>query len=699
MTKQEAKLRIDKLKREITRYREAYHARDISLISDEALDSLKKELFDLEQEFPGLVTPDSPTQRIGGTPLAAFKKVAHERPMLSFNDAFSEEDVRAWLERLQKYLGHHLGDRSSDREKKSSSFTFPSPLPIPPFYCELKIDGLAIELTYEKGLLTRAATRGDGRVGEEVTQNLKTVDAIPLVLAPRDTTTKIPPHLVVRGEVFLTKKEFNRINREQSEKAEKIYANPRNVAAGAIRQLDPKITASRRLDSFEYAVVTDCGQKTHEEEHRLLESLGFKINTHNKAAHSLREVFEFRNYWERHREALPYEIDGVVVLLNDNAVFEVAGVVGKAPRAGIAYKFSPREATTVVHAIKVQVGRTGALTPVAVMWPVAVGGITITHASLHNEDEIERLGLKVGDTVIVSRAGDVIPQITKVLKELRTGKEKEFIMPGRCPVDGSNLVREGAITRCASKECAAQHKEGLYHFVSRAAFDIRGLGPKILDRFLDEGLISDAADIFALKEGDVAAVERFGEKSAANIISEIEEKKIVTLPRFIYSMGILHVGEETARALGEVISVRGAIRTPSELLERMRGESQESLQRIPDIGPKVSESIFGWFSNERNVKLVKKLEGVGIEIESAKQEKGKQTLTGLTFVVTGTLDGFSREGAKEEIRKRGGEISESVSKKTNYVIVGRDPGSKHKKAQEFGVKVLSEKEFIKMLKD
>jgi len=466
MSKEEIKKRIQKLKDEINRDRYSYHVLNKSLISDEALDSLKKELFDLEIKYPEFVTPDSPTQRIGGKPLEQFKKVKHDVPMISFNDAFSEQDMRDWFERLENYLGRKLPNMD--------------------FYCELKIDGLAIELIYEDGVLIQGSTRGDGLIGEDVTQNLKTVEAIPLKI--KSDEIKIPERLVVRGEVFLTMREFERMNREQEKIGGKLYANPRNVAAGSIRQLDSKIAAARKLDSFAYDIVVGMNEKYHEKDHSNLHKLGFKTNPQNKLLKSLECVFEFRDYWEKHRDKIPYEIDGIVVIVNDNGIFDEAGVIGKAPRAAVAYKFSPKEATTIVKDIKIQVGRTGAITPVAEFQPVQVGGITITHASLHNMDEIKRLGVKIGDTVIVSRAGDVIPQVTKVLPHLRTGKEKEFKMPSVCPVDGSKVVKDGVIYRCSNPYCGARLRESLYHFVSRGAFDIRGLGPKIIDRFF--GLIT-----------------------------------------------------------------------------------------------------------------------------------------------------------------------------------------------------------------
>ena len=719
MDKKSAKERIEHLKKVINHHRYLYHVLNRQEISDAALDSLKKELFDLENQFPDLITSDSPTQRVGGKPLKEFQKVWHETPMISFNDAFSEEDMKAWIERLENYLGKSLTDADitltdADRREKIQPKSVFSLRKSALYYCELKIDGLAIELVYENGVLAQGSTRGDGLVGEDVTQNLRTIEAIPLkLLEPKEVeknlkafglkpnTYNLKPHrLVVRGEVFITKKEFAAINKEQIKKGLKPYANPRNIAAGSIRQLDPKITTSRHLDSFQYDIVSQIGQKFHEEEHLVLKAFGFKTNPNNKLVKSIKEVFDFRNYWEKHRERLDYEVDGIVVIVNDNKVFDAGGVIGKAPRAAIAYKFSPREAETIVEDIVVQVGRTGALTPVAVMRPVNVGGVTITHATLHNADEIARLGLKIGDTVIVSRAGDVIPQVTKVLKELRTGKEREFRMPARCPFDGSRVVREGAIYRCSSKTCGARHREFLYHFVSRGAFNIEGLGPKIIDKFLDEGLISDAADIFTLEKGDIAALPRFGEKSALNIVSEVEIRKKIPLNRFIFSLGILHVGEETAQLLARqaIAKIKNEKLKIKDILKTIQKMSAEELQEIPDVGPKVAQSIYDWFREPRNVKLVERLEKAGIMIENQKSKIKNQKLSGKTFVLTGSLESMPREVAKEKIRESGGDVSESVSKETDYVVVGSEPGSKYEKAKKLGIKTISEEEFIKLIK-
>ncbi|TSC81946.1 MAG: DNA ligase (NAD+) [Parcubacteria group bacterium Gr01-1014_20] len=670
----EIELRTKKLREEINRYRYLYHVLDRQEISDESLDSLKKELFDLEQKFPELVTPDSPTQRVGGAPLKEFKKITHEMRMNSLNDAFSKKDVEDWITRLENYLGYHLASAE-------------------PFYCDLKMDGLAVELIYENDTLMSGSTRGDGLIGEDVTQNLKTIEAIPLKLG----TDNPPKRIIVRGEVFLTKKEFSRINREQEKKGEKIYANPRNVAAGAIRQLDPRVTASRKLDFYAYGIVAAPEiYKTHTSEFKTLRELGFKTNPNGQTVKNLEEVFVFQKKWEKAREKLPYEIDGVVVFINDNQIFSSAGIIGKAPRAAIAYKFSPREATTIVLGVNIQVGRTGVLTPVAVMKPVSVGGITITHASLHNADEIDRLGLKIGDTVIISRAGDVIPKITKVLKELRTGREKSFSMPPRCPVDGSPVVRDGVAYRCSNQNCAAKLREAIYHFVSRQAFNIEGLGPKIIDRFLDEGLISDAADIFELKKeiGEIATLPHFGEKSAENIVNEVESRKKILLEKLIYSLGIFHVGEETAIALAK----RFPSKSIGDLLETFSKLSLEDLQKIQDIGPKVAESIYGWFREKRNTSFLKKLEEVGVVIKKEGSLAKSDKLVGKTFVLTGSLSSMSRDEAKEKIRNLGGEISEAVSSKTSFVIVGSDPGSKFERAKKLGVKILDEHEFRNIIK-
>ncbi len=668
------KTRIKKLKREIERYGHAYHTLDNPIVSDATYDSLRKELDGLEEKHSALARPDSPSQRVGGAPLEKFEKVKHEGQMYSFNDAFSEEDMALWVGRVETYLKCKVK---------------------PEFYVELKIDGLAVELIYVGGELVQGSTRGDGIVGEDVTQNLKTIEAIPLKLRG-----DYPKRLVVRGEVFLSKKEFERINRNQEKAGKPGYANPRNTAAGAIRQLDPRVVASRKLDALIYGLTTDIGQKTHDDEHKLLHKLGFKThNTHNKVVDSLYEVFKYRDGWEKSKDRLPFQIDGVVVTLNDNGVFSDAGVVGRAPRGAVAYKFSPSEATTVIKNIKVQVGRTGALTPVAVMEQVKLGGTTVTHATLHNFDQIERLGVRIGDTVIVQRAGDVIPRVTEVLKNFRTGSEKKFKIPVKCPIDNSPVKKEGVIYRCSNPSCRARLRESLRHFVSRGAFNIEGLGPKILDVFLDQGLVSDTAGIFTLDEGKIATLSGFGEKSAINIIKETKVRKKVGLPRFIYSLGIFHIGTENAYLLAGELEKEGRyITKPTDLLRTLGKFSDERLQKIEGIGPKVTESIIDWLGNSKNIELLRKLEKVGVRIVGFEPVSREGKLKGKTFVLTGTLEKMSREKAKESIRRLGGHTAESVSSKTDYVVTGANPGSKIDKARELGVERITGVEFLEMIK-
>jgi len=675
MSKEEIKRRIEKLKNLINHHRYLYHVLDGQEISEAALDSLKKELFDLEKAHPEFITPDSPTQRIGGKPLEKFGKVRHPQPMLSFNDAFSKEDMGDWLERISKLL--------SPEERKEINF-----------FCELKIDGLAIELIYENEIFKTGSTRGNGIIGEDVSQNLKTIEAIPLRLGEKGEVSKdfesLLAKIAVRGEVFISKKEFERLNKEQAKKNLALYANPRNVAAGSIRQLDPKITAARKLDSYAYDLISDLGKiQTHEEKHEILKTLGFKINFHNKYCEDLKEVFEFHNYWQKNREKLSYEIDGIVVIVNSNKIFQKLGVVGKAPRAAIAYKFSLKQATTIIEDIKVQVGRTGVLTPVAYLKPVQVGGVTISRATLHNEDEIKRLGVKIGDTVIVGRAGDVIPDVIKALPGLRTGKEREFHFPKYCPACKTKIIKpKGEVAwRCPNPNCFSRKREYFYHFVSRGAFDISGLGPKIIDRLINEGLVSDQADLFELKEGDILPLERFAEKSAQNLISAIQSKKEIALPRFIFALGIRNVGEKTAQDLSEYVGS----------LEKLKRTSLDDLQKIMDIGPVVAKSIYQWFREKRNSEFLEKIKKAGIEIIFEKEMKHRP-LKGKSFVLTGALETMTREKAKEKIRILGGEISESVSKETDFVIVGKEPGSKAKKAEKLGIKTIKESELLRMLK-
>ena len=667
MTKQEAKQRIEKLKVLINKYRYHRLVLDKPIIEESVEDSLKKELFDLEQEFPELVAPDSPTQRVAGKPLKKFEKFPHPQRMFSFNDAFSEEDMSDWEERLK---------RLDPRVVEGG------------FYCELKIDGLAIELVYEDRILKVGATRGDGTIGENVTQNLKTVEAIPLKLETGNW--KLETELVVRGEVFLSKKEFEKINREQKKKGGAVYANPRNLAAGSIRQLDPLITAARRLDSFAYSLKTDFGQKTHEDEHKILKDLGFKTNPHNKYCKNLKEVQEFRDYWEKHRENLNYEIDGIVVILNNDKMFAKLGTVGKAPRAAIAYKFSPRESTTKVRDIIVSVGRTGVLTPVAVLEPVEIGGTTVSRATLHNDDEIRRLDVRIGDTVVVGRAGDVIPDVKKVLKELRTGKERIFHFPAKCPICGGPVKRvEGeAAHKCVNKNCPGVKRRAIYHFISKGAMDIEEIGPKTIDQLIDAGLIKDIADFYLLKKEDLLNLERFAEKSAENAVNAVQSRKKIPLDRFIFALGIPHVGSETALDLARHFGA----------LEKLSEAALEDLQKIRDVGGIVAQSIYDWFRTDYNKKLIEKFEKVGVHVLKQETSEKSSKLKGLTFVFTGSLDTLSREKAEEMTRENGGEVSSSVGKETDYVVAGEEPGSKYDRAKKLGVKIITEQEFLRLLK-
>jgi len=697
MSEEEIKKRIEKLKKVINHHRYLQHVLDRQEISPAALDSLKKELFDLEESHPELITPDSPTQRVGGKPLEKFAKVRHPKPMLSFNDAFSQEDMKDWLERNSKLL-----EKSEIAEIH--------------FFCEPKLDGLAIELIYGNGIFKTGSTRGDGILGEDVTRNLKTIESVPLKLKEvKEISKGLGKDVVVRGEAVITKKNFEIINKRQKESGQVLFANPRNLAAGSIRQLDPKITNQRKLDVTVYDLITraaakgedegkpprgqtsspsDFGQETHEKSHEILEAMGFKTNNKfSRYCRNLSEIFDFHNYWLKNREKLPYEIDGLVVTINNNKIFEKLGVVGKAPRGAIAFKFPLKEATTIVEDINIQVGRTGAITPVAILKPVQIGGVTISRATLHNEDEIKRLGLKIGDTVVVGRAGDVIPDIVRVLPGLRTGKEKEFHLSKVCPACGTKLVKseKEVVWRCPNSKCFAKRRRSFHHFVSKGAFNIVGLGPKIIDKLINAELILDPADLFELEEGDVSPLEHLAEKSARNIISAIQARERVTLPKLIYALGIRNVGEETSRDLAEHFGT----------LEKLKKADLQDLEKIKEVGPVVAKSVFDWFSSKRNSELLEKLKKVGVKIESpafAKAQARKQKLKGKTFVLTGSLETMARDEAKEKIRSLGGEISESVSQKTDFIVAGKEPGSKFQEAKKLGVKTIGEEEFLNMLK-
>lgn len=691
--------RIAKLREAIEKYRYSYHVLDKDMVAPEVLDSLKKELFDLEALYPELITPDSPTQRVAGKPLAEFKKVKHSLPMLSLNDAFSREDMEAWYASIIKLLP---GVNDLD------------------FYCEQKFDGLAMSFIYRKGLFTEGSTRGDGYTGEDVTQNLKTIEAIPLRLHDKETAiielkrlglTKAvqklekdwPETIEIRGEVFLTKKEFLRLNKEREKENLPLYANPRNLVAGSIRQLDPKITAKRKLDAYGYILVTDLGQTTHEEEHLIMKALGFKTNPHNVLEHSLEGVYKFYEQLGKERDNLEYEIDGTVINVNEIKFQKILGVVGKAPRWAIAYKFAPRQASTIVEDISVQVGRTGVITPVAHLKPVLVGGTVITRSTLHNKEEIKRLGLKIGDTVIVTRAGDVIPKITEVLPDLRTGEEKDFVMPKECPECHTKVVlsTDNILTICPNKHCPARDRNRLYHFTSKAAFDIKGLGRKILDKLVDAGLIEDVDDIFTLSTDDLKSLPGFGDLSAFNLIDTITKKRVISLEKFLVSLSISHIGDQNAYLVADYLTKQAewrklTIKSPRDIWLVGTQIGAQEWQTINAFGPKIGESLADYFSHSENQELLEKLSSNGITL-TLKTASRHLAWHNVSFVFTGTLSQMNRDQAENEVKVLGGKVSGSVTAKTNYLVYGENPGSKYTKALNLGVPMLSERDFLELL--
>ncbi|MBS4033668.1 MAG: NAD-dependent DNA ligase LigA [Ignavibacterium sp.] len=681
------KERIEKLKNEINYHRYLYHVLDKQEISDAALDSLKHELDELEKQYPEFITSDSPSQRVGGLSLDKFQKVRHSQPMLSLNDVFDEKEVSDWQARIKKLLA--LKDQLN-------------------YFAEIKMDGLAVSLIYKNGIFTQGATRGDGYVGENITQNLKTIEAIPLKLEIEKLSSefkeKAKKEIEIRGEVFMSKKALAELNDIQKKNKEQLFANPRNAAAGSLRQLDSQITAQRKLDFYAYSLVTDLGQKTHQESHRLIKSLGFKESSHNQLCHNLDEVFIYYRKIIKLRSGLPYEIDGTVINVNDNRFFEKLGVVGKAPRGAIAYKFPGIEKITRIRDIIVQVGRTGKLTPIALLEPVKLSGVIISRATLHNQDEIARLGVKIGDTVIIKRAGDVIPDIVKVLTNLRVGKEKKFEIPKKCPFCGFEVKRKKQEVDyyCLNKKCFATQRRGLYHFVSKKAFDIEHLGPKIINQLINSCLIKDAADIFSLTQGDFESLERFAKKSAQNLIEAINQAKKISLARFIYALGIRHVGEETAQLLAQQVMVNLKPKITNlkimEVLKIFQNFLLEDLQSISDIGPVVGQSIYNWFDDEKNIKFLEKFERAGVEFITFQQQAVSDKFKNKTFILTGALQSMTRDKAKEKIRQLGGKISSSISKETDFVVVGDEAGSKLEKAKRLNVKILNEQEFLKMIK-
>lgn len=681
MDRSQAEKRIEKLKEVIAYHRHLYHVLDTQEISDAALDSLKHELKELEGEYPDLITSDSPTQRVGGLALEKYQKVKHKDRMLSMEDVFSEEEFEKWVDRLKKHSGKSKID----------------------FYLMTKIDGLAVSLIYENGVLVQAATRGDGKVGEDVTQNVKTIESVPLKLRnPNNREEKqlakefkssqvllnqlesLSGRTEVRGEIYIAKKDFDKLNAKLKKKGEKTYANPRNLSAGSIRQLDPKIAAKRPL-KFRAWHVSDMGQKTQSEAMAMLQMIGFKT-AEGVQAESIKNVRLAYDQMQRQREKYKYWIDGLVARVDNIKLYKNLGVVGKTPRGIVAWKFPPEEATTKVEDVQWFVGRTGKLTPVAIVSAVFIAGTTVTHATLHNADEIRRLGVKIGDTVILTKAGDIIPKITLVMKKLRTGKEISIKVPKNCPMCSSEIVqKKNAVDyTCSNKKCFSMERERILY--AARAFDIQGIGSRTIERFIQIGLLTSPVDLFRLGVDDISGLEGFGPVSAKKIVAEVRSKKQIDLAHFIVALSIEHVGEGTADTLARYFGS----------LDKIRSASKEKLQSVQDIGEVVARSVHKYFQDQDHQKLIEDYISEGIDIEVKKTQD--QTLKDMTFVLTGSLDEITRDEAKERIRDLGGKVSSSVSSKTSFVVVGSDPGSKFAKAQELGVKTLSEKEFLSKIR-
>lgn len=662
MSLEEVKQRIDVLRKTIDDYRYQYHVLDISDISEDALDTLKHELQELERQYPELITPNSPTQRVGGEPLEKFEKVEHLTPMLSMEDVFSLDEVNAWKERIEKYADHAIDD----------------------FYLMPKIDGLAITLWYKNGQLIKAITRGDGRIGENVTSNVRTIESVPLQLRNYESLSIGQEVIEIRGEIYITKDDFTQLNKIQEQNGEKTFANPRNLAAGSIRQLDPRIAASRKLRFIAWW-ISDIGQKTQVESMEILQKIGlptvpgYKVSIQN-AETAFKKI-------ATQREKISYWIDGTVLRVNSHNTFSDLGVIGKAPRGLVAWKFPPEEATTIIRDVKWQIGRTGKLTPVATVDPTFIAGTTVTHASLHNADEIKRLDIKIGDTVILVKAGDIIPKIIKVLPQMRTGQEKTISPPDNCPICKSTVdkIGENIDLICTNNNCFSTELYKIAH--AAKAFGIDGLGEKSIEKLMKAELINTAPDMFTLQVDEVAGLEGFAQLSAKKLIDEINSKKEITLDKFLVSLSIPQVGQETA------ISLSYSFTDLQDLMEA----DIEKLISIKDIGSIVAQEIYNFFRQDNNLKLIDDYKKAGITIKS--REKSSNHLAGKKFVVTGSLKNFSREEAHEAIRNAGGEIASSVSKNTDFLIAGENAGSKAKKAQDLGITISNEADFMDQLKN
>ncbi len=665
MVTEALKKRVEKLREEIGYHNYRYYVLDQPEISDAQYDRLMRELQKLEEEYPELRSPNSPTQRVGAPPLEEFEIVRHTIPMLSLANAFDEAEARDFDKRVKKLL-----ETSSDIA----------------YVAEPKLDGLAVELVYERGQFVVGSTRGDGVNGENITQNLRTIKTIPLQLIRKEIS--VPERLEVRGEVIMQLNKFKALNRKREEMGEPPFANPRNAAAGSVRQLDSKITAERPLEIYCYGVGEIRGRtfKTHWEMLQAFPKWGLRINPQIQKCQNIDGVLEYYHEMNEKREKLPYEIDGIVIKV-DRLDFQARlGEISRSPRWALAFKFQPKQETTKILNIIVQVGRTGALTPVAMMEPVQVGGVEVSRATLHNQDEIDKKDVRIGDTVIIQRAGDVIPEVVQVITSKRTGSEKKFKMPSKCPVCGAEVIREEAIHRCIGLDCSAQLKGRIKHFASKRAMDIEGLGVKLIDQFVDKDLVRDVADIYYIKKDEIIALERMADKSAQNIIDAIEESKTKPLSKFLYALGIRHVGETTAEDLARHFS----------RLDDFFHLTEEDLMEVEGIGPEVAASVYQFFRDKKNKESIDRLKKAGVKvIEPKVKEKGK--LAGKVFVFTGALTAFGRDEARNLVESLGGLTASSVSKKVDYVVVGEDPGSKFDKAKELGIKTLSEEEFKKMI--
>ena len=664
----DAGTRIDSLREQLNYHNYRYYVLDSPEISDAKYDALMRELLELEAAHPERVTPDSPTQRVGAEPVEAFGTVEHTIPMLSLSNAFTEEEVTEWIERMRDQLG---GELELD------------------VVAEPKLDGLAVELIYERGVLTVGSTRGDGRVGENVTENLRTIKSIPLRLLARDVS--VPEYLEVRGEVYLELARFRELNRAREERGEEAFANPRNAAAGSLRQLDPKITAERPLDIYLYGIgqVRGAQFQSHSEAMAFLPKLGLRAIQPTRRCRSAVEVFEFYHQLESDREELPLELDGVVLKIDSYPLQQQLGARSRSPRYAIAFKFPARQETTVLNDVIVQVGRTGALTPVAVLEPVNVGGVEVSRATLHNQDEIDRKDVRIGDTVVIQRAGDVIPEVVTVIDSKRTGDERKFTMPDQCPVCGSavSLPEGEAVARCTGLACPAQVKGTVQHFASKGAMDIDGLGAKLVDQLVDVGLVKDPADLFLLTIEQLANLERMAEKSAQNLLAALEASRHRSLDRLIFALGIRHVGEHVATVLAREFGS----------MEGIAAAALEELEAVHEIGPIVARSLVDFLGNEANLQVIEKLKAGGVEFPVAERQARATEFEGLTFVFTGALATMTRDEGQGLVEGLGGRAASSVSKKTDYVVAGEGAGSKLEKAKKLGVKVISEDEFREML--